>query len=438
MTDKRASAGNVSSHKTGPSLQTDSHMQEHFSQTNDVQGKGLSTMKKWLFLLGIGLLISLACTRNDWIPVAATVTPPPEVTSIQPARPAITATPWPTFETPTPCVSEPGGIICGGVPVPICTPPPCQQNESYSCPSGKCMGGCGTICITHTPSAPAGAVINSDSGSCQVFPGNNPWNRDISNDPLDPNSNNYIRYIMQSAQYLHADFGSNPEWGIPYRVVPADQPGLPIRFTAYGLESDPGPYPIPADAPIEAGSDHHVLVVQSGTCRLFELYHAVYQDSVWNADSGAIFDLNSNELRPEKWTSADAAGLPIFPGLVRYDEVASGEIKHALRFTVSTSQEAYIHPATHWASDVTDSNAPPMGLRLRLKKSYDISTLSGQARVIAEALKKYGMLVADNGTSWYISGASDTRWNDTDLNQLKQVPGSAFEVVSSGNVVLPK
>jgi hypothetical protein len=274
---------------------------------------------------------------------------------------------------------------------------------------------------------------------CSVFPTDNSWNRDVSNDPIDPNSANYIASISLGATKLHPDFGSYLGYGIPYTVVPGTQPRVPITFTDYGDESDPGPYPIPPNAPVEAGSDRHVLVLDSGNCKLYEMYNARKDANGpgWFASSGAIFDLSSNTLRPEGWTSADAAGLPILPGLVRYDEVASGSIKHAVRFTVWRSQKAYIHPATHYASSYTDPNLPPMGLRLRLKASYDLTHFTGQSRVILEALKKYGMIVADNGTSWYITGATDSRWNDDDLNQLKTVPGSAFEVVQSGPLIKP-
>jgi hypothetical protein len=212
---------------------------------------------------------------------------------------------------------------------------------------------------------------------------------------------------------------------------------VPITFTEYGDESDPGPYPIPPDAPVEGGSDRHVLVVDTDNCMLYELYHAEYNGVGWDAGSGVVFDLLSNRLRPETWTSADAAGLPIFPGLARYDEVASGEIRHALRFTVQRTRRGYIHPATHWASNSDDPNLPPMGLRLRLRADYDISGYRGQARVILEALKRYGMIVADNGTSWFITGASDPRWDDDDLNQLKSVPGDAFEAVYTGEIITP-
>jgi hypothetical protein len=286
------------------------------------------------------------------------------------------------------------------------------------------------------PAPPSGGAWaqNGPLGSCHVFPADNAWNRDVSGLPVDANSANYIAAITASGgnQKLHADFGGGGAYGIPYITVPGTQPLVPIDFDAYGDESDPGPYPIPLAAPIEDGSDAHVLAVDRDHCKLYELFAASPGTSSWSADSGAVFDLTSNALRPEGWTSADAAGLPIFPGLVRYDEVASGHIDHALRFTVSKSQKAYLHPATHDASSSTDPNLPPMGLRLRLKASFDTSSFTGQARVVLDALKKYGMIVADNGSNWFISGAQDTRWNDTDLDQLKTVPGSAFEVVNTG------
>jgi hypothetical protein len=275
-------------------------------------------------------------------------------------------------------------------------------------------------------------------GGCPVLPPNNPWNTDVSAFPVDPRSDAYIASISADGdEYLHADFGEDPDYGIPYGVVPQDQPMVPINFTDYGDESDPGPYPIPPDAPVEAGGDRHVLVIEQGGCKLYELYDAEYNGEGWDAASGAVFDLLSNKLRPEGWTSADAAGLPIFPGLVRYDEVQAGAIHHALRFTVSETQRAYIHPATHYASDNDDPNLPPMGLRLRLQLDFDISGYTGMARTILEALKTYGMIVADNGTSWFISGATDPRWDDDDLNQLKTVPGSAFEAVTTGKLIKP-
>jgi hypothetical protein len=246
------------------------------------------------------------------------------------------------------------------------------------------------------------------------------------------NSANFIDDISADGdEFLHADFGSFLGYGIPYTIVASTQPSVPITFhpSGYEDESDPGPYPIPPNAPVEGGSDAHVLVLEKDNCILYELYRATYIGPGWQVWSSAKWNLNSNALRPEGWTSADAAGLPILPGLVRYDEVAAGQIKHALRFTVWRTQDGYIHPATHFAGDENRPNQPPMGLRLRLKAGTNISGFYGQARVILEALKKYGMIVADNGTSWYISGASDVRFDDEDLDQLKTVPGSAFEAV---------
>jgi hypothetical protein len=271
-------------------------------------------------------------------------------------------------------------------------------------------------------------------GGCRMFPPDNPWNQDISAAPVHPRSAAYIDSIGADTT-LHADFGSNPEYGIPFAVAPAATPRVPIEFVEYGDESDPGPYPIPPDAPVEFGSDRHLLVLAAGDCKLYELYHARRAGGGWQAGSGAIFDLSSNALRPEGWTSADAAGLPILPGLVRYDEVQSGAIRHALRFTVESTSRGYIHPATHFASDDDNPDLPPMGLRLRLRADYDLSRFTGAARVILEAIRRYGLIVADNGSNWFISGAADSRWDDEDLDQLKTVPGSAFEAVYTGEIL---
>ncbi len=276
-------------------------------------------------------------------------------------------------------------------------------------------------------------------GGCQVFPSDNAWNREIVSAPLHPDSDAIIARIQSSGgTRLHPDFGENPLYGIPYVVVPEGQADVPIRYVAYGDESDPGPFPVPLDAPVEGGNgssgDRHVLVVRSGTCELFELYRAFRDGAGWRADSGARFDLSSNRLRPLGWTSADAAGLPILPGLVRHEEVAAGEIRHAIRVTFSRTRRGYILPATHFASSDDDPTLPPMGLRLRLKASYDVSALRGQARVIARAMQRYGLIVADNGSNWYFQGAPSTRWDDDDLNQLKAISGDAFEVVDTGPV----
>jgi hypothetical protein len=271
---------------------------------------------------------------------------------------------------------------------------------------------------------------------CPLFPDDNPWATDISSFPVHPLSDRYIGSILASGgnRNLHADFGSNPDYGIPYVIVPPNQATVPVSFD-YADESDVGPYPIPAGASIEAGSDRHMLVVRQGECRLYELFDAQLTPSGWHAGSGAIFDLRSNALRPDGWTSADAAGLPILPGLVRLDEVRAGAINHALRFTISRTQRAYIHPATHLASSISDPSVAPMGLRLRLRADFDLSRFHGESLVILTALKRYGMFVADNGANWFITGATDSGWDDEDLNQLKTVPGSAFEAVDTGPVI---
>jgi hypothetical protein len=273
--------------------------------------------------------------------------------------------------------------------------------------------------------------------SCPIFPANNPLNQDISHAPLDPNSTGYITSIGVGG-FLHPDFGTNPGYGIPYTVVGPHQPKVPIKFTAYGEESDRGPYPIPPNAPVEGAGeagDRHVLVLQQGSCKLYELYDAQRAGAGWEAESGAVFNLRSNALRPDGWTSADAAGLPIMPLLVRYDEVRAGHIDHALRMTVERTQKGFIHPATHYASNSADPALPPMGLRLRLNAGFSLSAYHGQALVILRALKRYGLIVADNGSNWYITGAPDRRWNDADLDQLKRVPGSAFQAVRTGPIL---
>ena len=291
-----------------------------------------------------------------------------------------------------------------------------------------------------TPDLGAGASLHG----AQLFPSDNAWNRDVSNDPVDPNSDNLIAGMGLTTS-LHPDFGT--VWdgapnGIPYIVVAGNQTPVAINFTAFGSQSDPGPYPVPPGAPIEGGpggtGDRHVLVIDRDNWKLYEMYRAfpINNGASWNADSGAVFDLNSNALRPAGWTSADAAGLPIFPGLVRYDEVfEQQEIKHAIRFTASITRRAYVAPATHWASSNTSVDRPPMGIRVRLKASVDISGFSPAMQVILRALKKYGLMLADNGSNWFISGAPDPRWNDNELNTLKNIKGSQFEVVKMTNVV---
>lgn len=278
----------------------------------------------------------------------------------------------------------------------------------------------------------------------QIFPPDNPWNQEISNAPVDPNSNQIIASIDADAR-LHPDFGTvyrGAPNGIPYIVVAGSQALVPVGFRSYGDQSDPGPYPIPRNAPIEGGAssdgDRHVLVIDRDGWKLYELFatRPLNNGMSWNAASGAVFDLKSNALRPDGWTSADAAGLPIFPGLVRYDEVfEQREIKHALRFTVQKSRRAYVFPARHYASSDENPNLPPMGMRVRLKASFDISSYSPANQVILRALKKYGMFVADNGPSWFLSGAPDPRWSDADLSLLKNIKGFNFEVVRMDRIV---
>jgi hypothetical protein len=302
-----------------------------------------------------------------------------------------------------------------------------------------------------TPAEAAGPYPNL--GGCSVFPDPRPslpanapslpnqaaWNQDISKAPAAPGSAATIAYInSQGGDHLHPDFGSPRAYGFPYAVVDAGQRKLPIRYTAYGDESDRGPLPIPLNAPVEGGKrsdgDRHVLAIDRSACTLFELYRAFPKragGSHWNADSGARWDLRSTALRSDSWTSADAAGLPIFAGLVRYDEVAAGSLDHAIRVTFESTRDAWIHPASHCAGDTADPRAPAMGTRLRLRAGYGLGNFSGAARTIAVALKRYGMIVADNGSNWFFSGTSDRRWDDENLNQLKRIPGSAFQVVRS-------
>jgi hypothetical protein len=281
------------------------------------------------------------------------------------------------------------------------------------------------------PAIAAGAI-----DGCPVLPAGNIWNTRVDRLPVDANSDSYVATIGAS-ETVHPDFGSG-EWdggpiGIPFTTVPVGQPLVQVSFH-YAGESDPGPYPIPPDAPIEGGpaseGDRHVLVVDRDACILYELYGAEPQpDGTWHAGSGAVFDMASNALRPEGWTSADAAGLPILPGLVRYEEVAVGRIDHALRFTAPDTRSAFVWPARHEASDLTGLEYPPMGQRFRLRNDFDVSGFEPEVQVILTALKTYGMMLADNGSAWYLSGAPDERWDNDVLHELHQVPGSAFEAV---------
>ncbi|HEY4216649.1 MAG TPA: hypothetical protein VGM67_05895 [Gemmatimonadaceae bacterium] len=298
-----------------------------------------------------------------------------------------------------------------------------------------------TACSPET----SGPVIHSATGDPEVggslngrrpFPADNPWNTDITSATVDPNSGTLITSC--GVRNLHPDFGTTYDGapnGIPYVIVFTGQPKVPVSFD-YADESDPGPYPIPLDAPIEGGSsssgDRHVIVVDVADWKLYEMFdaHTTNGGASWHAGSGAVFDLNSNALRPAGWTSADAAGLPIFPGLVRYDEAATAHaINHALRFTCPSSRAAYLSPARHFASSDTSSKLPPMGMRVRLRANFDTVPYSPTVRSILRAMMHYGMLMADNGSGWYVSGAPDSRWDDADLATLAKVPSSAFDVV---------
>src|SRR5437879_6151617 len=268
------------------------------------------------------------------------------------------------------------------------------------------------------------------------------WNTDISTAAVDPNSANYINFIGATVT-LHPDFGAgtfhNQTIGIPYQVVAGTQAKVNVTLGAFVTESDPGPMPIPSNALIEGypkpgNGDRHVLVLEKDGCWLYELYKATLKSGHWSADATAIWDMTINEQRPYTWTSADAAGLPIFVGLARFDEVAAGAINHALRFTIPSTRRAFVAPASHWASTLTDPNAPPMGTRLRLKAGFDISTFLADDQVILNAMKKYGLILADNGSGIFISGAPDDRWNNNDLNLLKSITASSFEVVQMGTI----
>jgi hypothetical protein len=296
-------------------------------------------------------------------------------------------------------------------------------------------------CGSATSPSSSGNAIDTTGGASlggrRPFPADNPWNTDISSLPVVSNSATLIAAC--GLRNLHPDFGTTYNGapnGIPYVVVHAGQQRVPVTFD-YADESDPGPYPIPSNAPIEGGSsssgDRHVLVVDVDAWKLYELFdaHPLNGGASWHAGSGAVFDLNSNALRPAGWTSADAAGLPIFPGLVRYDEVVEQHaINHALRFTCPSTRKAYVSPARHYASSDTSSSLPPMGMRVRLRASFDTTGYPANVRVMLRAMMRYGMLLADNGSGWFVSGAPDPRWNDEELAALARVPSSAFDVVN--------
>ena len=320
----------------------------------------------------------------------------------------------------------------GTIAITVMNPNPgSASSNSTNLQVGQAGGQAGTC---SGMSLGQGASLNS----FVPFPADNAWNMNISAAPIDPNSGAIINFIGAGIS-VHADFGAGlyqgQSIGIPYLIVGQQQGPVDINFTAYGSESDPGPMPIPVTAPIEGypipgNGDRHVLVLDNSNCWLYELYSSFPAGTAWNAGSAAVWDLAADENRPNTWTSADAAGLPIFPGLARYDEVAGGQINHALRFTLQSSRAAFVPPASHWAANSSSALAAPMGMRLRLKASFDISTFSSANQVILKALKQYGMILADNGSSMYISGTPDDRWDNNGLHQLSSVTAADFEVVS--------
>jgi hypothetical protein len=280
--------------------------------------------------------------------------------------------------------------------------------------------------IAATPASPTWAP------RCTIFPAGNVWNQRVDTLPAAQNSRALLATIGIGS-HLHPDFSNHGGYGIPFNVVTSRTPKVHLRFL-YSSESDRGPYPIPAHPRIEQGSDRHLLIVNRDTCRLYELYDAVRVGHVWTAGSGAIWNLSSNALRPAGWTSADAAGLPILPGLVRYDEVARGAILHALRFTAPVTRTTFIYPARHEAGSTRDPSAPPMGLRLRLKRSISLAGFSPQARIILTALKNYGMILADNGSPLYVTGVPSSHWNDDQLHLLGRLTAADFEVVDTSGL----
>ncbi|MBW8826171.1 MAG: hypothetical protein JF603_07465 [Acidobacteria bacterium] len=323
-----------------------------------------------------------------------------------------------------------GGVFAFGDAVFAGAAPATAAGIARSASGYRVVGASGMVSSRPT------AVVATPT-SCSPFPADNPWNQRVDGLAVHPRSRAFIASIGTGIG-VHPDFGTI--YGIPYVEVPANQPRVPVSFD-YADESDPGPYPIPPDAPIEGGpsstGDRHVLVLDRGACRLWELFDAHPQNGgrSWQAGSGATWSLRSNALRPDGWTSADAAGLPILPGLVRYDEVTAGHIDHALRFTARRTQRGYVHPATHFASSITDANVPPMGLRVRLRAAFDCGALRAPARVVCVAMQRYGLILADNGSDWYVTGAPDRRWDDDALHDLGRIPGGMFEAVDTGPVI---
>jgi len=289
------------------------------------------------------------------------------------------------------------------------------------------------VAVVVLASPPAGAAHRVPGTGCQVFPDTNIWNTRVDSLPVHPMSDTWLRSADASSTDLHPDFGP-PSYGLPFEVVGRRHEKVHVDFL-YAGESDRGPYPFDARTPIEGGSDRHALIVERGTCRLYELFAADWNGGDPEAGSGAIFDLDTNRLRSQTWTSADAAGLPIFAGLVRWDEVKSGSIGHAIRFTVDCTTDAYVWPARHEAG-VDDPDCPPMGARFRLSSDFDLSGFSARARTILRAMQRYGLMLADNGSNWYFQGTRDGHWTNHLLDQLKTVPASAFEAVDASGCMV--
>jgi hypothetical protein len=316
-------------------------------------------------------------------------------------------------------------------------------DSGASASSGSSSGGSGSGSGSGSSSGGGPAGAGPALGGCSIFPADNPWNTridDTTKFPVHPKWSSY-QANMNLTRGLHPDWGdwTNDHYGIPWQTVPAGQARVPMTFQ-YASESDPGPYPFPPDAKVEGGAgsggDMHVLVIDTGACALYETWSSTFVNPGWSCGSGARFDLASNALRPDGWTSADAAGLPILPGLVKVSEVQAGAVQHAIRFTMARTQQAYIHPAVH-AAGSADATLPPMGLRLRLKATFDASPFTGASRVVILALQQYGVILADNGSDWYISGDSDDAWTplmDSLVQDLKKVHGSDFEAVDTGPI----
>jgi hypothetical protein len=369
-------------------------------------------------LLGVTLVLMIVANPSAVTPDGTAVRSPTPTPYDGPTGSAASARPTevaalnspstradPTF-SPTPSTAQPTAA-----PTPPPTPPPTPQ-----------------------PTAAPTAAPTPAPVACPLFPSSNVWNRDIASLPVAANSATLIASIGLDAG-LHPDFSATG-YGIPINVVSPSTPRSSVSFQ-YAGESDPGPYPIPANALIEGGSDRHLLMWDKAGCMLYELFAASRSGSSWSAGSGAVWNLRSNGLRPDGWTSADAAGLPILPGLVRYDEVAAGAIRHALRFTAPQTRSAHIYPARHDAGAGSSPALPPMGLRVRLKASVDISGFGPQARILLTALKRYGMVLADNGSPWYVTGAPDPRWDDDQLHDLHELTGADFEVIDTSGLVNP-